>query len=95
VKFISFGGKMAIVKDSEIETIRQLITNCKEVELVQSDIKIGERRKVSFGPLSGYGGEVVSYKGKDRIIVRIESLRQDIMAEVPVDCLVREIGKYK
>jgi transcription antitermination factor NusG len=56
VTFINFGGKMAVVKDAEIETIKELIANCKEVELVQSDIKIGERRKVSFGPLSGYGG---------------------------------------
>jgi transcription antitermination factor NusG len=88
VTFINFAGKPAIVKDSEIETIKQLIENCREVELVQSDIKIGERRKVTFGPLSGYGGEVVQYKGKDRIIVRIESLRQDIMAEVPVGCFV-------
>jgi transcription antitermination factor NusG len=90
VMFISFGGRLAMVKDSEIETIKQLIAHCHEVELVQSDIKIGEKRKILFGPLSGYDCEAVSYKGKDRIMVRIESLRQDIMAEVPVECLMGE-----
>ena len=29
VMFISFGGKLAMVKDSEIETIKQLIANCR------------------------------------------------------------------
>jgi hypothetical protein len=32
----------------------------------------------------------VSYRGKDKIVVRIESLRQNIMAEVPRECLVGE-----
>ncbi|GHT61331.1 transcriptional antiterminator [Bacteroidia bacterium] len=90
VMFISFAGKLAMVRDSEIETIKQLITHCHEVELVQSDIKIGEKRKIMFGPLSGYNCEAVSYRGKDKIMVRIESLRQDIMAEMAVDCLVGE-----
>ena len=90
VMFITFGGKLAMVKDSEIETIKQLIAHCREVELVQSDIKIGEKRRISFGPLSGYNCETVSYKGKNKIIVRIESLRQNIMAEVAVDCLMEE-----
>ena len=90
VMFIRFEGKLAMVKDSEIETIKQLIAHCQGVELVQTDIKIGEKRKITYGPLSGYNCEAVSYKGKDKIIVRIESLRQDIMAEVPVDCLVEE-----
>jgi transcription antitermination factor NusG len=90
VMFIGFSGKLAMVKESEIETIKQLIANCREIELVQSDIRIGEKRKVRFGPLAGYEGEVISYKGKDRIIVRIESLRQDIMAVVPVECFVGE-----
>jgi transcription antitermination factor NusG len=94
IKFIGFGEKLAMVKDSEIETIKQLIANCREIELVQSDIKIGEKRKLMFGPLSGYDCEVVSYKGKDKIMARIASLRQDIMAEVPVDCLVGETGFY-
>jgi transcription antitermination factor NusG len=88
--FISFSGKLAKVKESEIETMKRLSAYCQEIELVQSDIKIGEKRKVSYGPLSGYECEVVSYKGKDRILARIESLRQDIMADVPRECLVGE-----
>ncbi|MDR0768299.1 MAG: UpxY family transcription antiterminator [Dysgonamonadaceae bacterium] len=88
VTFISFAGKPAMVKDSEIEIIKQLITHCHEIELLQSDIQIGEKRKILFGPLSGYDCEVVSYKGTDKIVARIESLRQDIMAEVPRECLV-------
>jgi len=80
VMFIRCEGKLAMVKDSEIEIIKQLITHCQEVELVQSDIKIGEKRKITYGPLSGYECETISYKGKDKIIVRIESLRQNIMA---------------
>jgi transcription antitermination factor NusG len=94
VMFISFGGKLAKVKESEIETMKRLIAYCHQIELAQSEIKIGERRKVMFGPLSGYECEVVSYKGKDRIVARIESLRQDILAEVPRECLVGESVFY-
>jgi hypothetical protein len=88
VLFISFGGKLAMVKDSEIEAIKQLIAHCREVELLQPDVKIGEKRKIMFGPLSGYNCEAMSYKGKDKIIVRIESLRIDIMAEIAKEYLM-------
>jgi transcription antitermination factor NusG len=88
VLFISFGGKLAMVKDSEIEAIKQLIAHCQEVELLQPNVKIGEKRKIMFGPLSGYNCETVSYKGKDKIIVRIESLHLDIMAEMAKEHLI-------
>jgi transcription antitermination factor NusG len=88
VLFITFGGKLAVVKESEIEVIKQLIMHCREIELIRADIKIGEKRRIMFGPLAGYDCEAVCYKGKDRIIVRIESLRQNIMAEVVKESLV-------
>lgn len=94
VMFVAFGGKLAIVKDSEIETIKQLIAHCGEIKPVRSGLKIEEKRKIMFGPLSGYDCEIVSYEGKDMVMMRIESLRQDIMANVPRECLVGEMGLF-
>jgi transcription antitermination factor NusG len=82
VCFIKFENKLATVKKSEIENIKQLINNCTNLELLQADIKIGEKRTILSGPLSGLECEIISYKGKNKILVRIDSLQQNIVAEL-------------
>jgi transcription antitermination factor NusG len=82
VDFVRIGGQLSVVRESEIEQIKMLIRHCSNIELVQSDIKIGEKRLITAGPLVGFECETLSYKGKDKIIVRIESLKQNIIAEL-------------
>lgn len=82
VTFIRFEGKFAIVKESEIEQIKRVIENCSKIELLQSDIKIGEKRKILSGPLSGIECVVIDNKRKNKIIVNINALNQVLIAEV-------------
>jgi transcription antitermination factor NusG len=86
VTFIQFENKPAVVKD--IEIIKLLIEHCSNVELSNSDIKIGEMKKIISGPLSGYDCKIVSFNGKSRICVEIESLNQIIVAELKYSHLV-------
>jgi transcription antitermination factor NusG len=84
--FVRFENRLALLKDTEIEKIKILIENSSNIELSPPDFKIGEKRKIRSGPLSGFDCELVSYYGKKKIIVRIESLKQDILAELKVSC---------
>jgi transcription antitermination factor NusG len=87
VNFIKFENKFAIVKDSEIETIKLLINKSSRIE-VNTEIKTGEKKIITFGPFCGYECEVSSYNGKNKVYVKIESLRQTITAEIDIVYLI-------
>jgi transcription antitermination factor NusG len=83
VNFIKFENKFAIVKDSEIETIKLLIAKSSGIEL-KPEIKTGDKKRITSGIFSGYECEVSSYSGKNKVYVRIESLQQIIVAEMDI-----------
>jgi transcription antitermination factor NusG len=85
VNFIKFENKFVIVKELEIDRIRQIVNNCSQIEL--TDLKTGEKKTILSGPLSGLECEIIAFKGKYKIIVNIESLKQNIIAEIPAEQL--------
>jgi len=91
VSFIRFCNKPAIVKESEIEIIKKMIDSCSQIELAKQEIKIGEKRLIQSGPLAGFECEVVSVNGKNKILVRINSLKQNITAELKGTYLLKII----
>ena len=92
VSFIRFNDKPAIVKESEIETIKKMIENCSKIELAQQNIRVGEKCQIQSGPLAGFKCEVISMTGKNKILVRIDSLRQNITAELDGSCMLKVIS---
>jgi len=91
VSFIRFNNHPAIVKESEIETIKKMIESCSQIELVQQEIKVGDKRLIQSGPLAGFECEIVSVNGKNKILVRINSLKQNITAELNTSYLLKSI----
>ncbi|MDR0605400.1 MAG: UpxY family transcription antiterminator [Bacteroidales bacterium] len=82
VTFIRFCCQLARVKESEIETIKKLIANCSTLNLSSLNVTVGDKRTILSGPLAGFECEVISIsKGNRKILVRIDSLKQNIIAE--------------
>lgn len=91
VSFIRFNNQPAIVKESEIELIKKMIETSSQIELAQQDIKTGEKCRIQSGLLNGFECEVISINGKNKLLVRINSLRQNITAELNGDYLLKKI----
>jgi len=85
-RYISFGSNYAKVPNKEINRIKFLTGTEGVSQIETNDIlpKIGEKRKISYGMLNGLECEIVKVKNKCRVIVRIESLKQNITAIVPI-----------
>jgi len=83
--YISFGKEYARVSDKEIDRIKLIVgTNgITEIETNSNLPKIGEVRTINEGALKGLECEVVKVDNTNKIIVRIESLKQNIMATIP------------
>ena len=83
--YIRFGEEYGKVTQKEIDQIK-LITENKIVNDIETDTqlsKIGEMRKIVCGPLTGLECEVLEVNNDDKIIVRLDSLQQNIVATIP------------
>lgn len=82
--FVTVSGKPAMVPDIEIERIKYLLGHSDEIQVIGSKLGLheGDSRTINFGPLSGLDCEVVRYDGKEKVLVKIDSLDQILMVEI-------------
>ena len=93
--FIKFAEKHALITEEEIRRIKILskIDGLKEVELNSKSIKIGETKLLKVSPFEGMECEVINVKNKNKITVRIKSIRQNITATVPLNYITDAIRR--
>lgn len=88
MKYVHFGGKIAIVRQETIDSIRCALIRKNDVRLEDTYLEIGKPVTVVRGPLQGLKGILLEQKGSTRVGIQVEMLRQLISVEVPVGDLV-------
>ena len=83
--YIQFGREYAIVKDHEIEQIKLLVGDDEILDLTTKEHlpNKGEKRRIICGALKGLECEVLRADTNSKILVRIESLKQNLVATIP------------
>jgi transcription antitermination factor NusG len=84
LNFVRFGKNLARVSDTVIENIRILINANEQLEISFNHFKKGEAVKISEGLFSGLNCEVIRYKNKDMILVRVDLLQRNLILETPI-----------
>lgn len=91
VKYVSFGGKPAVVNDSVVSSLKSILRENVEVDVMEN-IKPGACVKITGGPFMGTEGRVVSRNGKTRLIVQIDALQRAVAINISANdvspCLV-------
>jgi transcription antitermination factor NusG len=90
VSFVWWNKKPGIVRNEEIQAIKDFLTAYKEVKTV-TDIKEGELVTVQEGPLKNIDGVVKYIKGS-KAYLTIASLGMSLVATVPVRSIDRISG---
>lgn len=83
--YIRFGNEYAIATEDEIKKIKYLL-NIEGIDQVKtSGLKptLGKKYKITHGILNGLECHVCKLDNKDQIIVRIDSIQQNITATLP------------
>ena len=88
VCYITFEGKAAVVRNDQIEALRQLLNqNDFNVEITHETFEVGKKVEIIRGPLVGLRGELVEIRGKRKFLLRIEQIDKSLLVEVPSDIL--------
>lgn len=85
VGVLNYLAKPAIVKELEIENLKILLRESNAVKIL-TDVRIpkGTPIQVIKGQMTGVIGEMVHYKGKVKVIVRVEACGTLVEVEVPL-----------
>lgn len=84
--FIKFAGNYALVTEEEIARIKLLlkINGLREVEVNSNPVEVGDIKMLTVSPFEGMECEVINANNKNKIVVRLKSIGQNITATVPL-----------
>jgi transcriptional antiterminator RfaH len=83
VKFVSFEGQPVSIPQRQIDNLRLLINSDAEIEVTSEKFAPGDNVEVISGSLIGLTGELVKIGSRNRVIVRIDRLDQNLVLKIP------------
>jgi transcription antitermination factor NusG len=81
INFVYWDGKPAIIKDKEIQTIRNFLDEYDNVQLASMDLKQDQRVRIIAGPLMDQEGKIIEL-GNKVAKVAIDSLGCILVASI-------------
>ncbi len=82
VKYITFEGKAASIPADQIDNLRIIVNSDEKVETTWETRRKGDKVMVSAGSLKGLRGELISDGDRRKVLVRIDSIDQNLVVEV-------------
>lgn len=82
VKYISFEGKAATIPPDQIDNLRIIVDSNEKVETTWETRSKGDRVMVNAGSLKGLTGEMITDGDRKKVLVRIDSIDQNLTVEV-------------
>lgn len=89
VCYVSFGGKAAPIRNSEIETLKKILATDIEVELSTDKLLPGEPIEIVAGRLLGIHGELIEYRGNKKVVIKISDTGHSLLLTIPIHYLRR------
>lgn len=90
VRFLWWNGKPGVVRDKEIQAIKDFLNDYKDAEITV-EFKAGEEIKVMEGPLKDAEGKIIMIRG-NRAVLHLHSLGLNMTAHLPLQSLTKSTG---
>ena len=90
VCYVTFEGKAAVIPDWQIELLKKLLNEGAEMEVSSERFAAGQKIIVVKGTLVGMQGEMVEYRGRKKVLVRLGTTGTNILVTVDLDLIEKE-----
>ena len=81
LNFVFWLGQPAVIRDEEIDAVRQFLDDYHNVQLEKINVNMHDRVRISNGPLMAVEGDVIEVRSKT-VKVQLPSLGYALTAEV-------------
>ena len=84
VKFVRFEGKVADVPENQIFAIKKFVKEYEGEDSLKADanLKEGQMVRITTGGMKGLVGRLVSFSGKKRVLIHIETVGKFLPVDV-------------
>ncbi len=82
VKYITFEGKAATIPNDQIDILKIVVNSNAKVGTHWGTRRKGDKVIVTAGSLKGLKGELITEGDRKKVMVRIESINQNLTVEV-------------
>jgi transcription antitermination factor NusG len=82
VSFVKFEDKPAPIPDNQIDYLKLLLYSGEKFEISPDEFETGEDVEVIAGPLKGFQGTFVNYKGKKYAQLRIDAINRSLIIKI-------------
>lgn len=89
VRIVTFEGQPAAIPQNQIDNLRLLIDSNTEIEVTSEKYEKGDNVEVVRGALAGLTGELIKTGNHSRVVVRIDTLDQNLIVNIPMTFLRR------
>ncbi len=83
VKYVSFEGKAVAIPECQINNLKILVASNVEIEISGDRLEKGDSVVVTSGALTGLTGELIRIKRKNKVVVRIDRIDQNLILDIP------------
>jgi transcriptional antiterminator RfaH len=83
VCFVTFSGKAAPIRNSEIEILKKIMATETEIELTSDELQLGDPVEIIAGKLMGITGELMEYKGNKKVVIKIDHIGYSLILNIP------------
>lgn len=88
-EFIRFNQQIPTIPADQIELLKFITgeNQTMEVQITDSIMEKGDQVEIIGGELTGLSGELIEFKGKHRVLIRMENVGLSFFIEVPKEKL--------
>ena len=88
-RYIKFAGRPATIREEEIEIMKKALEKNTEIEVIEGVIKEGTPVRLTSGIFDNYEGKVIEFKGKNKLVIEIESMHKSLLITVDKNSIVK------
>ncbi len=89
MQYVRFEGKAAVIRDQDIEILKRMLgQHDLDVEITSEELQPGMMVEIIAGPMIGVKGELLSFRGTNKVALRIAPLGFTVLVASPGKNLV-------
>lgn len=90
-RFVKIGKDLLAIPDAEIEIMQRILGENIALEIEQSMFYQGDEVLITQGNLTGLTGKLVSFQGKEKVVVQLNTIGYSIQMEMEKNLLTKVI----
>ena len=90
-RFVKIGKDLLAIPNVEIEIMQRILGEISDLEIEQNRFYEGDEVLISKGNLIGLVGKLVSFQGKEKVVVQLNNIGYSIQMEMDKSLLTKVI----